>query len=689
MKVNVVFFLTVQSKKIVLAFLMTLLIAILSGCGLISSKPVVEVAEAEVKSKAFETLDALDITVSSDVVGIDRRAPSIQGALDYFQRNVALRLLSIENESLSIAISDNEINGYYWLDGTVKRIYKTTDADNSSSTTIEMLEVESSYDAELYIVTAVAGVLNGVVEGQYIYLDGFYDTFSGFFATQRRDSKQLLEQAIDQSSISPNFNQDYKFSKVSTLNKRRQSISLASNLASNKDLAITNSTRFFDAYSKQVMTKNSFWRAVSADDSVFAIVDEQMAARSIWLIDEQARQRAVVGVIKSIDKDEVVLSSEMWLLDDAKKAQAQVAEISLKLIKKSQIISQGDNGNTSESSRQTALVPGQLVVVEGFQKNRLLEVGRVYIKDSKKLPVYAYGVVKGHKQNNKAIDLSVEWMFGAKPSNTLEIMLNDFTEFFEIDDDQQLSSEQFWRLLSLSDDIEVEGQMLGNTLQANRLFLGNKQIELQTLSGTVSAVEDEQISLRLYSYIDDVASFSNPESYLAKSQESFTSGKDVIDVTLAKDAVVQEVHLAESLVVQEFWRRLEPSDQLTVKGYFENNNFVATSVEFEDNDTTPFVFGEVEAFDAPKNQIMLKGKNQVVVLTRTTAIKDVKLARLSAKNFWSELSTGDSIDVEGRYKDGIFFATEVFLSSEVQTPQILPEAPDKKDTFNLFDWLMN
>ncbi len=629
----------------------------LSACGLISAKPAT-VIEADPFLEEVET--QLE-EANADVASIDKT-----GALKNTQLgNVALRLLSLEQHTDTLNQSEQQYShGYYWLDGLVKRVQHSDDPINKD---VNWIEVESLYDGENYIVTANSTLLDSVKVGHFVYLDGFYDTFSGFVATEAHNVNDLLEAAVLESQQMQHVTKTYDFGQVTSANKRKQVIVLAED----KETVLNDQTSFYDAYSKQAMTKKSFWRALSEDDTVFLIastdfstsdnseqaLDTQGSVTSVWLLDEQASNRAVIGTVKQVNDaaTQIVLVSDMWSLKDNGLTDSQVAEVSLRLGRKAQLIS--SDGRVM--SERDELVPGQHVVVEGVLKNRLLEAERLYLKAEKDLPVYAYGTVTGHQLTEKTIDLTVEWMFGSKPSKVLEVTVNDFTEMFESGDDKvSLSSTEFWHLLSINDDIEVEGQIVGNTLQASRLFLGNKELEVQTLSGTVEFVQDENIALRLYSYIDTLADSISQQTVLDNPSEEF------INVRLASDISIQDIHLAESIVVNEFWERLEPADQLTVTGYFENNSFVAKSVKFEDEDTTPFVFGEVEAFEVKSKEIMLKGKNQVVVVSDATTINHTTLGKLSATKFWDRLNVGDNIDIEGSYKEGVFVAKKVFLSSK-------------------------
>ena len=667
-------------KLVGYSFLTLFLALVLSACGLISAKPTKTIeAEPFVEEVQNEEADA-------DVASIDKVTASNTPQL----ANVTLRLLALEQQTAKLNQTKQQLqqsHGYYWLDGVVKGVQTSENVVNQStnqsasqtaSQTVKWIEVESIYDGERYIVTANSLVtatptlLDSIKVDQFVYLDGFYDTFSGFVATANHDSNDLLEATITKSSNVPNTTRQYDFGQVASANKRRQVIALADG----KEAIVNNQSSFYDAYSKQTLSKNAFWRALSEDDTVFLIAtndtspnadsealeiqsDTQLNVVSVWLLDKQANNRAVIGTVKQVNDTatQIVLASNMWLLKDNGLADSQVAEVSLRLGRKSQLIS-SDGRILSERqglAERQALIPGQHIVVEGIQKNRLLEVERLYLMAEKNIPVYAYGTVTGHQLADNTIDLTVEWMFGSEPSEILELSVNDFTELLEIGDDKaSLSSTEFWNLLSLNDDIEVEGQMVGNSLEASRLFLGNKQLEVQTLSGTVDAIQNEQMAFRLYSYADsNTAVLEKP-------------AQDLIDLRLASDVTIEDIHLVESIIVTEFWRRLEPSDQLTVTGYFENDSFVAKSVKFEDKDTTPFVFGEVEAFEATNKLIMLKGKNQIVVVNDMTTIKHTDLGNLSKKTFWSKLNIGDNIDIEGSYKEGVFVAKKVFLSSKTQ-----------------------
>jgi len=643
-------------KQVLFGLLLIVFPLILSGCGLISSKPTqtpdvqssVEQAEVQVSER---------VEVSADVAEINLTQTSVNSN----SANISLRFLSIAQESKDKLSNEESQHGYYWLDGLVKDI-------EYRNGVVHVVEIESAYDGEHYFVSGNTSLLEKLVKGRFTYLDGFYDTFSGFTALKYSSGNELLESLIDNSAANVDIDGNefaFRVGSVEELNKRRQVILLSGE----KEIKLNNDVSFYDAYSKNSLTKNAFWRALSQGDKVYSFNNQ------VWLVDQQTENKAVIGTVKQVNnaQNEIVLTTDLWLMQ-ADEAVKQNAEVLLKLGRKTQILStDGQVVGLSVSS----LVPGQKVVVEGTQKNRLLNVERLYVKEKKNLPVYVYGTVNKLEEGSKSVDLTVEWMFGSEPSTTVEVAVNSFTELFEIDDKEtMLDSLEFWKLVSFNDDIEVEGYMVGSTLQANRLFLGNKEIELQTLSGTVDStnnLDDGEIALRLYSYASQI---SLPEA----------NSQDMVALSLASDVTIQDIHGAESIVVEEFCSRLEPTDQLTVTGYFEDDSFIATSVEFEDKDTTPFIFGEVEAFNVSKKQIMLKGKNQVVVLTNTTSIKDSKLARLSVRNFWSELSAGDSVDIKGQAKEGVFFATEVFLSSEAQD---LEEELEKKDSFNLFEWLMN
>ncbi len=649
-----------ELKSVPLAFVFITLIALLSGCGLISPKPIQTSEPESVSSDA-------QVKASIDVAAINQNPDHVQ---EDFERNIALRLLSVESDSQTL----NKEHGYYWLDGVVTRLYRS---DGGQTGAVERLELESIYDAETYIVTAQADLLNGFVEGQHAYFDGFYDNFSGFYALRSRDVAEMLEHSIDRFSLTEATHQSYDFGKVVKFNKRKQTITTAKN----QDFILDKQTNFFDAYAKQELTKNAFWRALSEDDTVFTKSkksEDGTQVSTVWLIDKQVQQNALVGVIKASDssKTDLVLSTEMWTLNSSGKARSQSAEVSLKLSRKSQIFSYG------EEQSQSILKSGQMIVVEGKQKNHILEVENLYLKEKQQLPVYAFGVVNAYHQGNKTVDLTLEWMFGVEPSTELEVSLNALTEISEIEDETELSSEEFWHLLSLNDTIEVEGQMFGDSLYASRLLLRNKQIEQQSFSGTVSSIENGRVLLRLYNYIEDAPSFSLD----AENSTLFALSQGVIEIELLDNVEIQEMHGSESIIADEFLRRLEAKDQITVSGYFDNDVFIAKHIEFEDKKTTPFIFGEIEAVNVAKRHLTLKGQDLAVLLTEETIVEHPMLDNVSIENIWNELRIGDSIDAEGSYENSNFIASKVFLNPKSFGPTHVPE---KKENFNFFDWLIN